>query len=217
MCGIRSRRSSSTSRKPAVVTRAVRLPRRSRTAFVATVVPWTTSATPTARARCRFDDCEVVAWRRREQLRDKTRPSLPCRITSVNVPPTSTPTGLRSCSRRRNLKFHVAFRATINETDAEWKGPPSSRAIRSDLHGRARGHSRHARVSTADAAALIRPLERGMKLAGPAFTVQEGRANRHVRCPAAQGAGDARGSSCRAASPCTRVRRRSPRISGSSR
>ena len=45
MCGIRSRRSSRTSRKPAVVTSAVRLPRRSSTAFVATVVPCTTSLT----------------------------------------------------------------------------------------------------------------------------------------------------------------------------
>ena len=45
MCGMRSLRSSSTSRNPAVVTSAVGLPRRSRTAFVATVVPWITSAT----------------------------------------------------------------------------------------------------------------------------------------------------------------------------
>ena len=42
MRGIRSRRSSSTSRKPAVVTSAVSAPRCSSTAFVATVVPWTT-------------------------------------------------------------------------------------------------------------------------------------------------------------------------------
>ena len=71
MCGIRSRRSSSTSRKPAVVTSAVRLPRRSSTAFVATVVPCTTSATGPAREPAdRLDDGEVVARRRREQLAD---------------------------------------------------------------------------------------------------------------------------------------------------
>ena len=70
MCGIRSRRSSSTSRKPAVVTSAVGLPRRSSTAFVATVVPWTTSATAAAgrEAADRLHDREVVARRRREQL-----------------------------------------------------------------------------------------------------------------------------------------------------
>ena len=45
MCGMRSRRSSSTSRNPAVVTSAVSAPRRSSTAFVATVVPCTTAAT----------------------------------------------------------------------------------------------------------------------------------------------------------------------------
>ena len=72
MCGIRSRRSSSTSRKPAVVTSAVRLPRRSSTAFVATVVPWTTSATgPSREAADRLDDGPVVARRRREQLADR--------------------------------------------------------------------------------------------------------------------------------------------------
>ena len=42
---MRIRRSSSTSRKPSVVTSASRAPRRSSTAFVATVVPWTTLAT----------------------------------------------------------------------------------------------------------------------------------------------------------------------------
>ena len=49
MCGMRSRRSSSTSRKFRVVTSAVSAPRRSSTAFVATVVPWTTSRTALAR------------------------------------------------------------------------------------------------------------------------------------------------------------------------
>ena len=73
MCGIRSRRSSSTSRKSAVVTSAVSAPRRSSTAFVATVVPWTTSrdgarAPVAGEPGDRFDDRRVVARRRREQL-----------------------------------------------------------------------------------------------------------------------------------------------------
>ena len=41
---MRMRRSSSTSRKPSVVIRAVRAPLRSRIAFVATVVAWTISS-----------------------------------------------------------------------------------------------------------------------------------------------------------------------------
>ena len=73
MCGIRSRRSSSTSRKPAVVTSAVTAPRRSSTAFVATVVPWTTSRDRAVggEAGDRLDDGPVVARRRREQLADR--------------------------------------------------------------------------------------------------------------------------------------------------
>ena len=70
--GMRSRRSSRTSRKPAVVSSAVRAPARSRIALVATVVPWTTSrmsagSTPEAsrsarrprRRRC----CSRRGWR----------------------------------------------------------------------------------------------------------------------------------------------------------
>ena len=45
MTGIRSRLSSSTSRKPSVVSNAQRDPFASRTAFEATVVAWTTLVT----------------------------------------------------------------------------------------------------------------------------------------------------------------------------
>ena len=72
-CGMRIRRSSSTSRKPAVVTSAVRAPRRSSTALVATVVPWTTALDRVRLAPCHedrdgLDDRAVVVGRRREHL-----------------------------------------------------------------------------------------------------------------------------------------------------
>ena len=75
ICGMRSRRSSSTSRKPAVVTSAVSAPRRSSTAFVATVVPWTTPSIRRARTRGRRPPRRprVVVRRRREQLPDRRR------------------------------------------------------------------------------------------------------------------------------------------------
>ncbi len=75
-CGDLARRSSRTSRKPAVVISAVRAPRRSRIAFVATVVPWITSvAGPTAPSRGeRFDDvrdCTAEVGRGRHDLADR--------------------------------------------------------------------------------------------------------------------------------------------------
>ena len=82
---------------PRVVTSAVSAPRRCRTAFVATVVPCTTSLDRGRRARC-------PRARRRPRPRPGRssaasraacapgrRPSASWRITSVNVPPTSTP------------------------------------------------------------------------------------------------------------------------------
>ena len=67
---MRIRRSSSTSRKPSVVTSAVRAPRRSSTAFVATVVPWATLSTapPSAPGELAdgVDHGPVVRRRRRE-------------------------------------------------------------------------------------------------------------------------------------------------------
>ena len=92
---MRMRRSSSTSRKPSVVTSASRAPRRSSTAFVATVVPCTTLVDRRAGGQLGHggDDRAVVGGRRREHLRERdARPSSPTRITSVNVPPTSAPT-----------------------------------------------------------------------------------------------------------------------------
>ena len=49
------------------------------------------------------------------------------------------------------------------------------RPLRGDLHGRARGHPRRARASTIRRfRPSIRPLERGTRLAGPAYTVKGG-------------------------------------------
>ena len=67
---MRTRRSSSTSRKPFVVTSAVRAPRRSSTAFVATVVPCTSSSSAAVAEQLRdaVDDRHVVRGRRGEHL-----------------------------------------------------------------------------------------------------------------------------------------------------
>ena len=75
MTGIRSRRSSSTSRKPAVVRRAQRAPLPSSTAFEATVVAWTTLVTLRRRRpglveqlEDALDDAAGVVVRRRQHL-----------------------------------------------------------------------------------------------------------------------------------------------------
>ena len=97
---MRMRRSSSTSRKPSVVTTAVSAPRSSSTAFVATVVPCTTSSAPpsdctastTARSYAGGVESTFVNVRR--------PPSLT--TTSVNVPPTSAPTRVTAARDRRS-------------------------------------------------------------------------------------------------------------------
>src|SRR5205085_10816435 len=76
--------------KPALVTNAVRAPRRSSSAFVATVVPCakrSTSCAPTAAAAASTDSsCRRAVG----TFAVRTRPPS-SRTASVNVPPTSTP------------------------------------------------------------------------------------------------------------------------------
>src|SRR5581483_8591062 len=83
---------SITSRKPSVVTSAVRAPRRSSSAFVATVVPCaSTSTAPTPEAASAADT--PAAWRPGTEGTFAVTSSPPTTATrSVNVPPTSTPT-----------------------------------------------------------------------------------------------------------------------------
>src|SRR6266851_5693025 len=102
--GTRRRRSSSTSRKPRVVSSPVSAPLNSRIVLVATVVPWTTSptasgATPWAGSK------SLTAWTTARpkssgvdsSLRRVTLRWLSTSTISVNVPPTSAPTRAVVC------------------------------------------------------------------------------------------------------------------------
>ena len=103
----RSRRSSSTSRKWRVVTSAVSAPRRSITAFVATVVPCTTS--PTCRlarswsARNRADDRAVVVRRGREEF---VHPRAAVGLVDDHVG--EGPADVDADPRRIHLRFAIA-------------------------------------------------------------------------------------------------------------
>ena len=74
----RSRRSSSTSRKPAVVSSPVRAPARSRIALVATVVPWMTSRTARRVQLVAAEDRRACLRRRRARSRRASR--APCGV-----------------------------------------------------------------------------------------------------------------------------------------
>ena len=99
------RRNSSTSRNPVVVISAVRAPRPSSTALVATVVPWETKptappATP-ARLSVRRIPCRAACSKSggvEGSLWVQILPAPSVSTTSVKVPPTSAPmrTGLSS-------------------------------------------------------------------------------------------------------------------------
>ncbi len=82
------------SRKPSVVTNAVRAPRRSRRALVATVVPCEiTSASPAAIDALASAAITPADWSAGVDGTLATRmPSSSTTTTSVKVPPTSTPT-----------------------------------------------------------------------------------------------------------------------------
>src|SRR5581483_8757069 len=84
---------SSTSRKPSVVSSAVRAPRRSSRAFVATVVPWAKTATsPPSTPTPSRADRTPTDWSLVVDGTFATRSSpLTTATRSVNVPPTSTP------------------------------------------------------------------------------------------------------------------------------
>ena len=120
MCGIRRRRSSSTSRKPGGrderghARRGARARRSSRRSCRGR----RSSTVPASRGEPgdRLDDRPVVVRRRREQLAHRRGPvRRTWRITSVNVPPTSTPIREssvgRSCMYRRDMKFQIAIAA----------------------------------------------------------------------------------------------------------
>lgn len=87
---------TSTSSKPRVVTKAIRAPRRCNSAFVPTVVPWTTSS-PSSRApvsaQMRSSPCRIAnegSEGVEGSLKSVTRPSR-SKTKSVKVPPVSTP------------------------------------------------------------------------------------------------------------------------------
>ena len=82
---------SRTSRKPSVVTSAVRAPRRSRRAFVATVIPWANAAI-SPRSAASTTAMTPSDWSSGVDgtFAVTTRPSTSA-ARSVNVPPTSTP------------------------------------------------------------------------------------------------------------------------------
>ena len=98
------------ARSPAVVTNAVRAPRRSSSAFVAIVVPCvkrSTSSAPTASAAASTDS----SWLRRVgTFAVRTRPSATS-TASVNVPPTSIPS-----ARTRAFSFAGATGAAVEFT-----------------------------------------------------------------------------------------------------
>ena len=84
------------SRKPAVVTTATRAPRRSSTALVPTVVPWTRRRTSRLAMSSAWspDRTAAASWRGRDgTLVTTTRPVRESTaVRSVKVPPTSMPT-----------------------------------------------------------------------------------------------------------------------------
>ena len=83
---------SSTSRKPSVVTSAVRVPRHSSRALVVTIIPWASAVTaPASTSEAATVFITPTDWSRGvEGTFAVTTPPSPSATRSVNVPPTST-------------------------------------------------------------------------------------------------------------------------------
>ena len=123
---------SITSANPRVVTSATRAPAPLEQAFVATVVPWASSSADARRAPPdRAQPAARASGRPASTAPSTTRPSSATR--SVNVPPVSTPTRMRSSvaahCRRRKLRLGAARRRRSRRPRRPVRTPPVTASI----------------------------------------------------------------------------------------